>query len=139
MSYLSFFVYSYTSLSFDAIMSRGLNWCFTLNNPLEHGPLPQTWPDTMLLVYQSEIGKEGTFHYQGYVEFKTAKRISTLKNINKHCHWEIRKGSRIEAIKYCMKEETRVPGTEVVVLGDLPNLTEEPKGVKIPKDRDSVY
>jgi hypothetical protein len=117
-------------------MSRGFFWCFTLNNPIEHGPAPETWPDIVLLVYQQEIGKEETLHYQGYVEFSKTKRISSLKNINKHCHWEPRKGSRIEAIKYCMKEDTRVKDTEPVVIGKLPDL--DPEDAKAKKIKTSM-
>jgi hypothetical protein len=73
-------------------------------------------------VYQQEIGEEDTHHLQGYVEFSKAKRMSTLKNINQYVHWELRKGSRIQAIKYCMKQDTRVPNTEPVVVGTLPDL-----------------
>lgn len=118
-------------------MSRGFYWCFTLNNPLDdHGPLPETWPDMNLLVYQQESGEEGTLHFQGYVEFSKTKRISTLKNINKHCHWEQRKGSRIQAIKYCMKEDTRIPDTNPVVIGKLPDLDEE--DAKAKKEKTSL-
>jgi len=117
-------------------MSRGFNWCFTLNNPEEHGPLPSTWPDMNLLVYQQEKGENETIHLQGYVEFSKTKRMSTLKNINKHCHWEQRKGTRIEAIKYCMKESTRCEGCLPVVIGQLPELDLE--DAKAKKEKTSL-
>lgn len=83
------------------------------------------------MVFQHEIGEEQTLHIQGYVEFDKPKRISTLKNINKFCHWEPRKGSRIDAIKYCMKEDTRVPNTEPTIIGTLPPLETDPKDPKV--------
>ena len=106
-------------------------WCFTLNNPEEHGPLPNTWPDVKLMVYQLEEANSSTLHYQGYVEFTTAKRISTLKNINAHAHFEVRRGSRQQAIEYCMKEDTRVPGSEPVIIGTLPDFKSDKEDKKI--------
>lgn len=112
-------------------MSRATCWCFTLNNPEEHGPLPNTWPDVKLMVYQLEEANSSTLHYQGYVEFTTAKRISTLKNINAHAHFEVRRGSRQQAIEYCMKEDTRVPGSEPVIIGTLPDFKSDKEDKKI--------
>lgn len=90
-------------------------WCFTLNNPENHHPLPDTWEANghklQLLIYQYEIGENNTEHIQGYVEFISRKKISTLKNINQHVHWEKRKGTRIQAIEYCKKDSTRKPNT----------------------------
>jgi hypothetical protein len=104
-------------------MSRATCWCFTLNNPNDHGPSPDLWPDIKLMVYQLEEADSTTLHYQGYVEFRTAKRISTLKNINSHAHFEVRRGSRQQAIEYCMKEDTRVPNSEPIIIGTLPDFT----------------
>lgn len=103
-------------------MSRAICWCFTLNNPDEHGPLPETWPDIKFMVFQSEKGEQDTVHLQGYVEFTTAKRVQTLKNINKYVHWEVRRGSRQQAIEYCMKLDTRLENTEPTVIGDMPSF-----------------
>lgn len=103
-------------------MSRATCWCFTLNNPEAHGPLPETWPGVKFMIYQQERGELDTVHLQGYVEFTTAKRVQTLKNINQYVHWEVRRGSRQQAIEYCMKEDTRVEDTEPVVIGDMPTF-----------------
>lgn len=105
-------------------MSRATCWCFTLNNPDTHGPQPNTWPDVKLMVYQLEEADSETLHYQGYVEFTTAKRLSTLKNINPHAHFEVRRGSRQQAIEYCMKDDTRVPGNTPIIIGTLPDFTQ---------------
>jgi hypothetical protein len=83
------------------------------------------------MVYQLEEADSSTLHYQGYVEFTTAKRISTLKNINPHAHFEVRRGSRKQAIEYCMKEDTRVPGMEPVIIGTLPDFTEANEDKKV--------
>lgn len=90
-------------------------WCFTLNNPELYGPLPATWNSLgnklTLLVYQYEIGQNNTEHIQGYVEFQSRKKLSTLKKINAAVHWEKRQGNREQAIAYCTKEATRKPNT----------------------------
>lgn len=92
------------------------NWVFTLNHPDSHPPLPQAWDKSLIkfLVCQREVGKEGTLHYQGYVEFNARKRLTTLKKLNPAVHWEPRKGSRMQAIKYACKTDTREEGTEPI-------------------------
>lgn len=46
-----------------------------------------------------------TPHVQGYVEFKSAKRLSTLKKWLPRAHFEKAKGSAEDNIKYCSKED----------------------------------
>ena len=90
-------------------------WCFTLNNPELHHPLPNQWNSLghklSLLVFQYEIGEQNTEHIQGYVEFISRKKIATLKKINSYVHWDKRRGNREQAIAYCTKENTRKPDT----------------------------
>lgn len=87
----------------------GKYWCFTLNNPTE-ADKPLDW-DVQYVIYQSEKGKEGTPHYQGYLELARISRISALKKIHPTAHWERRKGSQAQAIAYCSKQdETYVAG-----------------------------
>ena len=82
---------------------------FTINNPtVEEKPLE--WPKVKYIIYQKEKGEEGTEHYQGYVIFDGAMRLSALKKINARAHWEKRKGTHVQAKAYCSKEETRVEG-----------------------------
>lgn len=83
------------------------------------------------MVYQLEQGDSETLHYQGYVEFTTAKRMSTLKNINGHAHFEVRRGSRQQAIEYCMKEDTRMPNSEPIIIGTLPDFTSSKDDKKV--------
>lgn len=102
-------------------------WCFTINNPEEHLPTPQQWLEIprnniVLLVYQLEKGDNETLHFQGYVEFSNRKKLSTVKNINKFAHWELRRGNRKQAIDYCMKEDTRVEDTEPFIFGDITDI-----------------
>lgn len=49
-------------------------------------------------------------HIQGYAEFIGKESMSYLRNVMSNCHIESRKGSRVDARKYCMKEESRIEG-----------------------------
>lgn len=93
-------------------MSMRKNWMFTYNNPVESPEdftaLLRDWP-VKYAVFQLEIGENGTPHYQGYLEFETRKRLTTLRN-KKQMHYEPRMGSQSQAREYCMKEDTRQDG-----------------------------
>lgn len=83
------------------------NWLFTLNNP-EFDEYPEIWlrEHLKLIVYQEEMGNMGTLHLQGYVEIDSSRRLSFLQGLSARAHWEIRKGSRLQALTYCTKQET---------------------------------
>ncbi len=93
------------------IFSRGRRVCFTAFTDEE----PKFDGNCTYLVYQREAGNEThKEHWQGYAEFKSAKSV---KAIQKTCgipnaHLENAKGTPTEAAEYCMKEETRLAGTE---------------------------
>ena len=59
---------------------------------------PTKWPDVKYLVYQHEIGENGTHHLQGFVRFVKKKRLTQLKKLEKTIHWEQRRGTEEEAI-----------------------------------------
>jgi len=85
-------------------MASARNVCFTLNNyTAEEYADIKNW-DCDYLVVGEEVGKEGTPHLQGYVEWKGSKRFTTMKKLNSRIHWETRKGSAAEASAYCMKD-----------------------------------
>lgn len=85
------------------------NWCFTWNNYPENyrATLATGFGTKSKYIYQQEKGDNGTPHLQGYVEFGCGKRLSTLKKIEEKIHWEPRRGSKMEAVKYCSKKESR--------------------------------
>jgi len=56
------------------------------------------------MIYGTEIGVLGTLHYQGYVEWKAPKRLSGVRKVLERAHWEPRRGTRVEARNYCMKD-----------------------------------
>lgn len=88
---------------------------FTEANPLaEEGLL-----DFLMLpeyvkyvVYQLEVGAEGTEHYQGYMELSGKHSFKKLHSIYglERAHFETRRGSAAQAITYCTKKDTRVDG-----------------------------
>jgi len=97
-------------------MSRGKNWCFTINNPTDYH-LPEQWGDVQYCLWQIEKGAQGTIHIQGFVQFKERKRMSQLKKVHATAHWEQMRGTAQEAATYCRKEDTRQEGPyEVGVL-----------------------
>lgn len=85
------------------------NWVFTLNNPTDD-EYPSKWnlDRVKLIVYQVEIGEQGTLHLQGYVELEGSRKLTYLKGLCGRCHWEPRRGTRSQALLYCTKEESQL-------------------------------
>lgn len=88
---------------------KSKHWCFTYNNPTEdertfEAAIDSDW-EVSYAVFQKERGDSGTYHYQGYAEFKNDQRITSLKKLKYAftIHWEKRHGSRAQARDYCMK------------------------------------
>lgn len=85
-------------------------WCFTWNN-YDGIVVPEDFGKWFrYVIYQEEVGENGTPHLQGYIEFKRQMRLSALKKMLPTAHWEPRRGTQEEAITYCTKVETRVAG-----------------------------
>lgn len=79
-------------------------WCFTQNNwEPHHEDTLKTVPFNYL-VYGKEKGDSGTPHLQGFITFKAAKRPSALKKLLPQAHWEMAKGTSLQASDYCKKD-----------------------------------
>lgn len=95
------------------------NWCFTIHE--KHGgdvTSLASHPDTRYVVSQLEVcPTSGRTHTQGYIELHRAKRLAGML---KMCpaHYERRRGTAAQARDYCMKEETRAPGTSPTEVGE---------------------
>lgn len=90
--------------------SNHRNYCFTAFTK------PTTESDKIkYCIYGEEIcPKTKKVHYQGYIELKIPMRLKAVKKIIGECHIEIRKGSRLQAIKYCEKEgKTTIIGKDI--------------------------
>lgn len=80
-------------------------WVFTLNNYKDElEPLDWIHEDDFI-VWQAEEGESGTPHLQGYIELANKKRLTGMKKMNKYAHWEDRRGTQEQAIKYSSKAE----------------------------------
>lgn len=91
--------------------------CFTSYR--EDAPV---YADTLTyMVYQREKCPEtGRLHWQGYAEAKSNKTYSAWKRAlgDPSVHLEKRRGTPTEAANYCMKEDSRVEGTDYVEHGE---------------------
>lgn len=82
-------------------------WCFTINNPTEEDEFEQWKTEAVkILLAQLEEGENETQHLQGYLEMKAPCRLAALKKLNMRAHWEKARGSREQAISYCLKEQS---------------------------------
>lgn len=80
------------------------NWCFTLNNYSDADEVLFKELECTYLVYGREVGDSGTPHLQGFVVFKSPKRLSGCKKIHQGAHWEISKGNSDQNRTYCTKD-----------------------------------
>ena len=86
------------------------HWCFTLNNPTGH----IDWENLRYVryaIYSEEIGDNGNYHFQGYIECRRQVRLSYFRKELPGAHLEPRHGTRDQARAYCMKQdETYISG-----------------------------
>jgi len=84
---------------------QGRGWCFTLNNysTKEYSQILHYFNNCKGLQYAivaKEVGQSGTPHLQGYIEYKSSRRFSTIKKRLPRSHLEKRKGSPHQASAY---------------------------------------
>lgn len=96
---------------------KALEWCFTFNNYSEQDPSKLSDLFASIgasFVFQREIADSGTPHLQGVVRFRqpiqTLLEFPKFDENYKKIHWEVCR-SWEHAIRYCSKEDTRVPDT----------------------------
>lgn len=105
------------------------NWVLTLNNPTPEDV--GRWAalhdgddqhKISYFVFQGEVSASGTPHYQGYVEFRRATRMRTVKDIfGSRIHCERRMGSGAVAKHYCQKPVADCDCSKCVDARALPN------------------
>jgi len=67
-------------------------------------------------VFQEEVGAEGTPHLQGYIHYKNAVALSTIKSWNPRLHWEQAR-SVVNSVAYCSDATKRKPQGRLWTLG----------------------
>lgn len=89
-------------------VKKSRKWCFTLNNYTENEFLSlKTKMEQMehtLYIIGKEVGKNGTPHLQGFIQFKNPRNFNFLKKMNNRLHIEKSKGNIKQNMKYCSKD-----------------------------------
>lgn len=86
---------------------------FTSERPLEELLDLEAFPEWVtFVIYQLEVGAEGTEHFQGYMELRGKHSFAQICAIPgmEHAHLEPRRGTGLQARDYCSKQDTRVDG-----------------------------
>lgn len=89
---------------------QSLHWCFTLNNydETELDSIRQSLSkeEIRYAIFGKEVGENGTPHLQGYVSFKTRKRLKPVKKVvGERAHVEVAKGNERQNRTYCSKAD----------------------------------
>lgn len=83
---------------------RSRAWCFTLNNYTDLELAAFLGTTCRYIIVGFEIAPDtSTPHLQGYIYFKNAKSLTSLKNICSRSHWESAHGTPQENRTYCSK------------------------------------
>lgn len=107
--------------------SRKKNWVFTWNNytAADVDVVNTQWlllPDMRCVVYEKEVGRQGTPHLQGFFIFEKLKSFKQVKEMIDKRVWFAQMRKPVEAnLKYCSKEGGSI------YLGDVP-MTQKEKG-----------
>lgn len=75
------------------------------------------------IAYQFEVGESGTPHIQAYFQLSMRMQDSTFTDwleskLGRRPHVEGQRGTSEQCVDYCSKDDTRVPNTAPVVLGE---------------------
>lgn len=88
-------------------------WCFTVFDNVPQPIVPDDEDVSYLVFQREECPETERLHWQGYIEFKSRKRFSTVQRFFqdqglKKFHIEPAKGQPSQCRAYCTKEETAV-------------------------------
>lgn len=88
---------------------RYRNVFYTYNNPTKEGPdwmefVNERLPIAFHVVQKEQGEKEGTIHFQGYIEFRSQVRKSQIITaLGTHFWFRPRRGTALQAYEYCTK------------------------------------
>lgn len=85
-------------------MAQSRRWCFTLNNYSQEEYDHVAAVDHVYLVVGKEIGEGGTPHLQGFVIFRSNKRLRAVSGLIPRAHWEVARATSTQASAYCKKD-----------------------------------
>ena len=91
------------------------HWCFTLNNPTELLNI-NGWRNLQYIVYQLEAGKNGTPHFQGYLQLTAKCYGERIRKLIPRAHVEAANGTHLENQAYCTKDNNK-DGTPARIVG----------------------
>jgi len=103
----------------DTRGQRARLWCFTLNHYTEldisrlHA-LTETGTASYLVYGREVVPGNGTPHLQGFVRFTRALRLQDVLAVSPIAHYEVTRGSPVQAADYCKKDG------DFVEIGELP-------------------
>lgn len=84
---------------------RGIAAVFTVNNPTEEDESLLLESDKWdYIIIGHEEGETGTYHWQGYIQFKNRLTLNGVKKFLPRAHLEQVKGTQKQAIDYCKKD-----------------------------------
>lgn len=86
-------------------MDKSRAWCFTVNNYTNEQLEEMKAIECTYIVLGKEVGKSGTPHIQGYVEFMNPRTFRAIKKVMPTAHIEPRKGTSAQAADYCKKDK----------------------------------
>jgi len=92
-------------------------WCFTVFDNVPHPIVPDDEEVGYLVYQREECPTSGRLHWQGYIEFKSRKRFTTVQRYFRETqaldkfHIEPAKGQPSQCREYCIKEDTAVSDT----------------------------
>lgn len=93
-------------------MAQSKYWCFTdFNCGVDY----LMWDYEYCIYGVEKCPTTGKMHHQGYVEFSQNHRLSAMKKLDDMIHWEVRKGTAIQARNYCMKEGNFIEDGEMKI------------------------
>lgn len=89
--------------------TRHHNWVFTwFTDPVEESFF-EDWitcsNGRYIVVGAEHAPSTGKFHYQGYVEWNTARSLKGLKRIHRTISWKVARGNAAQNRVYCSKEQ----------------------------------
>ena len=86
-------------------MSKARSYVFTLNNYTEEEVEKIKTLKYKYIIIGDEIGKSGTPHLQGYINFSSPTSFNTIKKAIPKAHIEPAKGNPRQNYEYCSKEK----------------------------------